>query len=212
MMDKNISPEEKLLRLIRGRPRKEPDKESQALPSVKKRIKIRSNYLKLVENFFKAHLVNVLSFKTLNIFLVTLFIIFSLYALVILLTPIKVRILKISQSAEEIGKQQEIEISKPQNYGYYYKQFSKRDIFNAPLTTDKTDTGSVGSNLKDATKNLILVGVILGKQPQAIIEDKVTKMTHFLNKGDSIDKVLVKDILESKVILSSAGEDIELGL
>ncbi|HOX54021.1 MAG: hypothetical protein PHI86_06930 [Candidatus Omnitrophica bacterium] len=211
-MDKNISPEEKLLRLIRGRPKKEPDKDSQVSFVSEKKAKINFNFLKPLQIFLKNFLVGVFNFKTLNLTLVVLLIIFSLYAFVVFLTPVKGRMHKLAQAAGENEKQQEIKISKPQNYDYYYKQFSRRDIFTAPLSSDKTDTGVVSSNLKDATKNLKLVGVILGKHPQAIIEDKATKMTHFLNKGDALDKVLVKDILESKVILSSAGEDIELGL
>ncbi len=211
-MDKNISPEERLLRLIRGRPKKEPDKEAALTSFVQKKRKIRFNYLKPIEGFFKSYLLNLINFKTLNVFLVSSLIIFSLYSLVNLLKPIKPIIQKIPQLSEDDQKQQEIKIGKPKNYDYYFKQFSKRDIFNAPLTPDKTDSSIVSASLKDATKNFKLVGVILGKHPQAIIEDKATKMTHFLNKGDSLDKIKVKEILESKVILSSAGEDIELSL
>jgi len=211
-MDRNISPEEKLLRLIRGRPKKEAQKEASVVSSAQKERKIRLNYLKPLESFFKTRLLNFLSFKTLNVFLVSLLIMFSTYSLVNLLNPAKPRTQEDSRPAEETQKQQEIKISKPKDYDYYYKQFSKRDIFNAPLTPDKTEASNVSASLKEATKNFKLVGVILGKQPQAIIEDKATKMTHFLNKGDSLDKIQVKDILESKVILSSAGEDIELSL
>ncbi|MBU1912737.1 MAG: hypothetical protein KKB22_04305 [Candidatus Omnitrophica bacterium] len=60
--------------------------------------------------------------------------------------------------------------------------------------------------------NLNLLGIIIGDNNQAIIEDKTLKKTYFLYKGDSFGDLKVYDIKESAVILDYKGEKIELNI
>jgi len=62
----------------------------------------------------------------------------------------------------------------------------------------------------DIASNLNLLGIITGDNNQAIIEDKNSKKTFFLYKGDSLGESKVYDIKDSAVILDYKGEKIEL--
>ncbi|MDP2939552.1 MAG: hypothetical protein Q8O13_05715 [Candidatus Omnitrophota bacterium] len=102
-------------------------------------------------------------------------------------------------------------LSEPVPLDYYSKQIAKRDIFKSPLEKEQpSDQTSVNATLQELIANLRLTGIILDKQPQAIIEDTKTKKTYFLNKGDYIGDIKVEEIQESKVILIYQEEKIEL--
>jgi hypothetical protein len=63
---------------------------------------------------------------------------------------------------------------------------------------------------EEITGNLNLLGIIIGDNDQAIIEDKALKKTFFLYKGDSLGELKVYDIKDSKVILEYKEDKIEL--
>ena len=63
---------------------------------------------------------------------------------------------------------------------------------------------------EDLVKNLNLLGIITGDNNQAIIEDKTSKKTHFLYKGDSLGEFKIHGIKDSSVTLEYKGEEIEL--
>lgn len=63
---------------------------------------------------------------------------------------------------------------------------------------------------EEMLKNFTLLGIIVGDNKQAVIEDRKANRTLFLYKGDNIGKFTVYDIKESSVILDYKGEKIEL--
>jgi len=101
-------------------------------------------------------------------------------------------------------------------YSTYAEAIGKRELFKPPKaevvkskadpSTQKTEPAS------DKLKNLSLIGIMGGEQPQAIIEDKKDKKTYFLNKGQTISEMKVDDILKDKIILDFEGEKFELVL
>lgn len=70
--------------------------------------------------------------------------------------------------------------------------------------------GSSKVSKGEMLQDLSLLGVITGDDNQAIIEDKKTKRTFFLYKGDSFREFKVDDIKEGSVTLDYQGERIEL--
>ncbi|MDD5072495.1 MAG: type II secretion system protein N [Candidatus Omnitrophica bacterium] len=64
----------------------------------------------------------------------------------------------------------------------------------------------------DKLKDFTLKGIIAGDKPQVILEDGKNKKSYFLYKGDSLDNIRVEDIQSDKVILSINGEVLELTL
>ena len=63
-----------------------------------------------------------------------------------------------------------------------------------------------------AAAKLSLIGVVSGDPPQAIIEDSETHKTSFLTKGQMVDGMVLEEIHENRVVLSLNGERIELSL
>lgn len=219
-MDKGSSPEEKLLKLIRGRSKiseqsrkgKLYSPKAKAMPAVKKDV-VSENFLRPADNFLKNKILPLLKFKTLNLFLFALLVVFIIHLTFQVINPIRNRIQKISKEANaEQEKIADVEIPQAKDYDYYYEQFSKKDIFDAPLSETGTDTSGTSTSAKDAIKNLKLVGIMLGEKPEAIIEDTKDKTTLFLHKGEKLDKLEIKDIQESKIIVIYDGEEFELDL
>jgi hypothetical protein len=99
-------------------------------------------------------------------------------------------------------------------FTYYSEGLGARNIFSPVLKEEPANQppGEQGPKLEDVKGQLNLLGVISGAPPQAIIEDKRTQKTYFLNKGATFDDIEVGDILDNKVILNYKGKQFELVL
>ena len=95
-------------------------------------------------------------------------------------------------------------------YGYYSKDFLERDIFESGIYRPEERGTEISSNAPEFLKKLKLVGILLGDNSEAIIEDLETKQTLFLYKGEQVKEATVEDIEESKVLLRSKDQLIEL--
>lgn len=63
------------------------------------------------------------------------------------------------------------------------------------------------------TQRLSLIGVVSGEPPQAIIEDAETQKTYFVTKGQGlIEGVVVEEIRDNRVVLRLGDERVELTL
>lgn len=96
-------------------------------------------------------------------------------------------------------------------YMYYAAELEKRNIFGPSLYAENPASPGEPA-LKESIKDLNLLGIVSGKNPQAIIEDKKEGKTHFVNKGDSIGPLRVEEITEDRVILNYRGERLDLVL
>ena len=96
---------------------------------------------------------------------------------------------------------------------YFAEQASTKNIFN-PLVKDETAAAPAeqGPKLEDIKGQLNLIGIMGGERPQAIIENKKSQKTYFLYKGESFDDITVKDIFENKVVLDYKDQPFELVL
>jgi type II secretory pathway component PulC len=61
-------------------------------------------------------------------------------------------------------------------------------------------------------KDINLIGIITGDSPQAIIEDKQNQKTYYVNKGGFINDFQIDDIVKGKVILKYKGQKFDLYL
>lgn len=57
-----------------------------------------------------------------------------------------------------------------------------------------------------------LVGIISGENPQAVIEDKLTHKTYYVSRGQMAGDFLVEDIGEGKIVMNYLGQRFELYL
>ena len=82
-----------------------------------------------------------------------------------------------------------------------------------PTTSTPTPKSSPSAMARLLTSRLSLMGIISGNPAQAIIEDGQTKKTYFVTVGQAIVEGAVLDqVLDNRVILDLQGEKIELTL
>lgn len=95
-----------------------------------------------------------------------------------------------------------------------------RNIFASPITAAPTPappapvvkTGPSAS-AKLLASRLTLMGIVSGEPPQAIIEDAQTKKTYFVSVGQVVvDGAVLQQVLDNRVLLELDGESIELSL
>ena len=98
---------------------------------------------------------------------------------------------------------------------YYVQKATARDLFkegsNKPVEKkeDKKQAATVDSN--PATSGLSLVGISWSANPDVIIEDKTTKRTFFVKRGQAVGEgVKVEAIFKDHVVLSFEGQEFEL--
>jgi hypothetical protein len=95
---------------------------------------------------------------------------------------------------------------------YYSELARKRDIFKiGAKPTDKSRAIRAPSDkLKEAIKNLRMVGIAWSNDPDVMIEDTKLKRTYFLKRGQSLDNgVKLQAVFKDKIILSFENEEIE---
>jgi type II secretory pathway component PulC len=210
-MKDNISPEEKLLRLIRGKKKSRIPVLAENNPNSLLPVKIQGGIVNQKRVFkFKKYLPQL----NLNILILIGFVSASLYLLSAFIYPLLVTkkaiflpekpFAKITESREAV-KQEEI---KP--YDFYTQGIENKQIFGAASAQLMQESGvTVGANL---IKDINLLGVISGVSPQAIIEDKKSQKTYYVNKGQMIGEFQVEDIGDGKVILNYSGQRFELSI
>ncbi|MFH0856113.1 MAG: type II secretion system protein N [Candidatus Omnitrophota bacterium] len=188
-MKNNISPEEKLLRLIRGQKwAKDTGK-----PSPKKKVHFPSISLK------KCFLI---------IFTASCaYLAFSLaYALFMPKDTGSLKIPEKDHPADSINPAQGVK-----SYEFYSETIKGRNIFNNPGPQGDTENAAVVMG-DDLLKDINLVGIIAGDTPQAVVEDKKSQKTYYVVKNQFIGRFQVEDIQNGKIILRSNGQKYELFL
>lgn len=101
--------------------------------------------------------------------------------------------------------------------GEYLKLANYRDIFTMPkkeVVVEKAPEPPPPAPQVDPVEgikgNMGLVGVIWGKKPQILIENKREGRTYLLGEGDNTGQSRVKKIFKDKVIFEFEGREFEL--
>lgn len=220
----DISPEERLLRLIRSKkPQPVPEEEERAT-TLKQESPIPLAVTDTGTPFKKGlrwancrpslKLADILRFENLNLALVFLLIGVVIYSIPIFLKKPRNVIEDLEERIKPAKKSlnpEEREFKTPP-LSYFVQEVNSRNIFSPIAKEDAKPETPVdeGPKMEDIKEQLSLLGVIGGDKPQAIIEDKKMQKTYFLNKGGIFDQVQVKDILDNKVILIYKDQEFEL--
>lgn len=95
-----------------------------------------------------------------------------------------------------------------------YLQATRRQIFGTQETSlpEIRRESPVSAGDAQTFKEYSLVGVILSKPPQAVIEHAKTQKTYYLTEGEMLGEFLVQKITPGKVILSKKEQRFEMGL
>ena len=227
-MADEFSPEEKLLRLIRGKKRDEakpaPEKvdSSAVIPPATgtQNMKYSRPANEAVEDEGRY-------FKFLNLGLVIILVVIIVFYAFDIVNPDSERsaFVRPHRSGGESRPPQQPAVSEPQGanieaqpvpFSTYAEAIGKRELFKPPKSDIVKEKEKTAAQKKesgsDKLKSLSLIGIIGGERPQAIIEDKKDKKTYFLNKGQTISDMKVEDILGDRIILDFDGEKFDLVL
>jgi len=196
MIKDTVSPEEKLLRLIRGQKKQLPH-----VQTIKHGIKIplRDIFAKRPPSLKNSKLLRWLLGAAL------------IYLLISLLYPfigLKISIPK-TESHKPLDSTSDLKTDlKP--FEFYQQSVAGRNIFGS-ISAQET-AGPASAAGVDLVKDISLVGIIAGENPQAIVEDKKTAKTYYVTKGQLIADMQIDDIQESKIIVNYKGQKYELYL
>lgn len=245
-MEEKLSPEERLLRLIRGKGRRhaepsksqpppglpveetekkaklarirvsslEPELEAEAKAKAKAIWQRQASLGVAIRNFALRWIERYGSIKSINQVLFILLLISLVYVglELVIVKPHRFQLPdSTSRDMEDIEKRKEELASNLKPYSYYSKEIEKRELFNLWETREPSSSAEI-SDLDETLTNLNLIGIVSGTNPQAIIEEKRTNKTYFLNRGDYIGQFKLEEILPGKVILTYNGQRCELNL
>ncbi len=87
-------------------------------------------------------------------------------------------------------------------YSAYKSDIGGKQLFSAAPLRGKGTGPAAG---EASIKNLALVGILAGDKPQAILEEKDSKKTHYLSKGQTLGGISVQDVQDNAVILEYNG-------
>lgn len=88
----------------------------------------------------------------------------------------------------------------------YEEAFQKNSLFGAGPNSFSVLKSSISELLKDYR----LKGVVLGNEPEAILEDARTQRSVFVKQGASLGELTIKSIQEGAVVFVYYGEEKEL--
>ncbi len=183
-MKENVVPEEKLLRLIRGKSKPPAAKQ----PAFRK---IKLNIHKIITLAFIISCIH-LAASFIHPFIASK----------------EIDLSEASERKDILADPKLKEEMKP--FEYYLEGIKNRQIFAGSSLAGADRT--MGKISPDLNKDINLVGIISGDNPQAIIEDKSTQKTYYLSKGQFIGESQVEDIQEGKIVLNHRGKRFELYL
>lgn len=196
-MRDNISPEEKLLRLIRGHKSQPAAGQLPAKIIPPPAAKNLFPYARLIQP---------------RKILLTVFIFSCLYLVASLaysrwaLRPIKLP----KPSSQRLAELKPDSQKSVKPFEYYQNEITSRSLFTDAGQQNNAQPAQAAS--ADLIKDINLVGIIAGENPQAVIEDKKSARTYYVSKGQRIGEMLVDDIQEGKIIISYRGQRYELYL
>ncbi len=204
-MQEHISPEEKLLKLIRHKDRASP-KEGEAKKSSGSALKNPAHLARgeKAVNVIKAlDKILLIAASVLSLYIGYEFFFTGKDASALIKEPVEI-VKDAGDNSAPIVK-----VTAPKPSEYYTQPAQARDLFDTALSK-KTNEIKAGSSVPELTKSLRLVGVILGEVSEAVIEDTESRQTFFLRKGESFKNAVIEEIEESKVIISFGGQRIAL--
>lgn len=225
-MHKDVSPEERLLSIIKGKKDSVPDEkaapketEKSAEPEMGQLGSFLDNYLSriLKSSFFKNNLFSPKILKTFNRYMTIIAVIVLAYLIgdALFVRPsskAKAVISGFSTAAMPVPivkKPAQIEAT---TYSYYSNRISGKKIFGAGSYSPAEASEGADAGGEQAGDNLGLVGIIPGNSPQAIIEDKKSQKTYYLMKGQSISDITVEEIVSDKVTIEYRGKRMDMFL
>ena len=206
-MNQAVPPEEKLLKLIR--------KKQKDSSSVKETEAVTQ---KLPSNFNKSEqkeIPKISFFKAANILLLIVMVSLSGYIIVNYFLKGNdygaIEGINVNKSIEEKKEIVPIPLAETKPSSFYEQKIEQKDIFQLPWEQPQVNTDNTVTQQDVSLYDQIrLIGILLDKDPKAIIEDLKANQTVFMSKGEKIGEAVLEDIQADKVIFTYKNQRIEL--
>ena len=231
-MNKEFSPEERLLRLIKGKKDvpKKPDRQQEEKPVIKDEaitlkeessISIKETNKEPIKTITKGENKSIINSNIVLLIVVFVILLAMGIGIISLFTKkedkdiknLELFISSISETAKEaslidkklseklVVKDQVSKKEEAGSFDDYQKLLSDKSIFAPAVSRKRQQSATEGPSLRDLVKELRLVGIMPGEDPQAIIEDKRTGETLFLKRDEMINDIKIEDIGTGRVTL-----------
>lgn len=189
-MQDNISPEEKLLHLIRR-------KRSKPLSKERERTK-------------DTQLIQTQKAKLLSRVLLVILLILGICLILDFLLVKPMRIDEIKSELPQVLEKIPVAQAQLEPLSYYTEPAKSVNLFTA--SSQSTEEIQPSPTFMQMISSLKLQGIVSGDNPQAIIEDINAKQVYFLAPGDYIGEIKLKEVFPGKVTLEYYGQVAELSL
>jgi type II secretory pathway component PulC len=207
-MNENITPEEKLLKLIRGQKNTPVKQQRTDLPAVVETIEpkpvIKTAGYNLPQRLFYAT-----SGKKIVLWCFALCCAFLIFSFI---SPYfgskQIQLPPLYENGTAAQPKAVSQSQKPLEY--YLDGIKSQNIFSSEIPTKEDPNPAAAAT--GLAKDITLVGIISGDNPQAVIEDKKNQKTYYLKNGQSFGEFRVASIQEGKIILENNGKMYELYL
>ena len=241
-MSKEFSPEERLLRLIKGKkdiPKKS-DRQQEKKPVIKdeaitlkeeSRISIKNINKEPIKTITKGENKSTINLNIVLLIVISVILLAMGTGIVSLFTKkedkdiknLELLISSISETTKEeplIDKEptekltvkDQVPEEEAGSFDDYQKLLSDKSIFAPAAPRKRQQSATEGPSLRDLVKELRLVGIMPGEDPQAIIEDKRSGQTLFLKRGEMINDIKIEVIGTGRVTLGYNEDTITLSL
>jgi len=214
-MAANISPEEKLLKLIKGQ--RSASAHKKIIPPIRLTPAVAVNSFATLPTNNPAKIKHplyrfynkILSLLDSRKVIWLVFIVSCIYLIYSFVYPeIALKKIKLQLAAEKkIYKQESEQQREVKPYEFYLQGLMKRQIFQGGAVSSTAPASAAESA---SIKDMNLVGIVSGDTPQAIIEDKKAQKTYYVNKGQLIGGFQLEDIQDGKIILNNNGQRFEM--
>lgn len=98
----------------------------------------------------------------------------------------------------------EVTVLEPLNI--YQEKFSTHNLFSK----SRTEFAAPSTNFSELLKSYLLTGIIRAAEPEALIQNNVTKQMYFVQTGEQFDQFTLTEIKEHSILVEFQGEQLEL--
>ena len=203
----NITPEEKLLKIIENPASAEKRK---SLPDIKRTASALTDWIKKLLPGAEGREAFRVDMRTVNKALAVICICVTLYAVIRLVaegSDFSRKFNKIAAGGNIPAVKEKTPSETVVKTEEMVAESKKRNIFTLEPTKEKPIERV---DLSGGAVELKLVGILWSDTPQAMIEDTKDQKTYLVSKGDKIGNVSVKDILVNKVVLTKDQQEWDL--
>lgn len=214
-MSGNISPEERLLHLIKGKqlPNEEAAVAAQDASSPKEEDVSQTAQPKLISKQ-KQKTRN--SYLLINIALVGILFVILIFMGLGYIYPFspKIKIPDRVSANTQTREQMETSVAERPALSYYTNSVGKRQIFKIfqPPKPKAKAPDKPKVTLQQRLAGYTFVGILFGDTPQAIVEDKKSARSHYVSAGQMLGEIKIESIERGKVTVSCEEETMDINI